>query len=76
MALLDADYKFIWVDIGTNGSASAGAIFNHSGMKEVIENCTIGFPAADPLPNDDKPMSYFIIGDYAFPLGTWLMKPF
>ena len=48
----------------------------HSEMKEVIENCTIGFPAADPLPNDDRPMPYFIIGDDAFPLRTWLTKPF
>ena len=45
-------------------------------MKEVIENGTIGFPAADPLPNDDIPMSYFIIGDDDFPLRTWLIKPF
>ena len=77
MALVGGDYKFIWVDIGANGSASDAAIFNHSEMKEVTENDTIGFPAADPLPNDDRPMPYFIIGDYAFPpLSTWLMKQF
>ena len=45
-------------------------------MKEVIENGTIGFPAADLLPNNDRPMPYFIIRDDAFPLRTWLMKPF
>ena len=46
-------------------------------MKEVIENGTIGFPAADPFPKDDRPMPYFIIGDDAFPpLRTWLTKPF
>ena len=76
MALVDADYKFIWVDIGANGSASDDAIFNHSDMKGVIENGTIGFSAADPLPNDDRSMPYFIFGDDAFPLRTWLMKPF
>ena len=61
MALVDADYKFIWVDIGANDPASDAANFNHSEMKEVIENGTIGFPAADPLPNDNRPMPYFII---------------
>ena len=76
MALVNADYKFIGVDIGANGSASDAAMFNHSEMKEVIENGTIGFPAADPLPNDDRPMLYFIIGDDAWPLRTWPMKPF
>ena len=49
MALVDADCKFIWVDIGANGSASDAAIFNHSDMKGVIENGIIGFPAAGPL---------------------------
>ena len=76
MALVDADYKFILIDTGANGSASDAAIFNHSEMKEIIENGTIGFPAADPLPNDDRSMPYFIIGDDVFPLRTWLMKPF
>ena len=76
IALVDTDYKFIWVDLGANGIASDAAIFNHSEMKEVLENGAIGFPAADPVPNDDRPMPYFIIGDDAFPLRTWLVKPF
>ena len=46
MALVDADYKFIWVDIRANGSASEAAMFNHSEMEEVIGNGIIGFPAA------------------------------
>ena len=43
MVLVDGDYKFIWVDIRADGSASDAAIFNHSEMKKVIENDTIGF---------------------------------
>ena len=62
--------------IGANCSASDAAIFNHSEMKEVTENDTIGFPAAESLPNDDIPMPYFTIGTDAFPLRTWLKKPF
>ena len=45
MTLVGADYKFIWVNIGANGSASDAAIFNQSELKKVIENGTIGFPA-------------------------------
>ena len=76
MALVDADYKFIWVDVGANGSASDGSVFNASELKEACESGDIGFPDPEPLPNDDKDMPYFIIGDDAFPLKTWLMKPF
>lgn len=30
MALVDANYKFIWVDVGANGSASDATVFNAS----------------------------------------------
>ena len=75
-ALVDADYKCIWVDVGANGSASDATVFNASELKEAIENGTLGMPPDEPLPMDDRPMPYFIIGDDAFPLRTWLMKPF
>ena len=76
MALVDADYRFIWLDIGANGCASDAQIFQTSELRECIENGTIGFPQADSLPNDDQLTSYFIIGDDAFPLREWMLKPF
>ena len=76
MALVDADYKFIWVEAGAHGSASDAQLFQASELREAIESGGIGFPAADPLPNDNRDMPYFIIGDDAFPLRTWMMKPF
>ena len=36
----------------------------------------IGIPTPSPLPGDDKPIGYYIIGDDAFGMKTWLMKPF
>lgn len=76
MALVDADYKFLWVDLGANGSASDCQVFNHGELKEAIEDGSIGFPEADEMPYDDWPMNYFIVGDDAFPLRPWLMKPY
>ena len=76
MAVMDADYKFIWVNVGARCSASDAQIWNQSDLKEVIEDGTIGFLAAAPLPGDDRPIPYFIIGDDTFALRTWLMKPF
>ena len=76
MALVDGDYKFTWVDVGQPGSAGDAQVFNRSELKECIDDGSAGLPAADPLPNDDKDMAYFIAADDAFALRTWLMKPF
>eukprot|EP00057_Strongylocentrotus_purpuratus_P014074 XP_011668548.1 PREDICTED: putative nuclease HARBI1 [Strongylocentrotus purpuratus] len=76
MALVDGDYKFSWVEVGSNGSAGDAQVFNNSELKEAIEKGVIGIPPPEPLPHDDQPMPYFIAADDAFALRTWLMKPF
>ncbi len=72
LALVDGDDKFLWVDVVQNGSSSDAQIFNQCELKEAIEDGTIGFPPEYPLPRDDRPMPYFILGDNAFALKTWL----
>jgi hypothetical protein len=76
LGLVDADYKFVWVDVGANGSTSDCAVWNQSNLKASLENGTLSIPAPEPLPQDDIDMPYFIVGDDAFPLRTSMMKPF
>ena len=61
LALVDADYKFIWIDIGANGSTSDCSVFNASQLKEACESGAIGFPDADHLPSDDKEMPTLLL---------------
>ena len=51
--------------------SSTSAVLKHNFL-----DGTIGFPNADPLPGDNRDMSYFIVAYDAFALRTWLMKPF
>ena len=76
LALVDAKYKFLWVDVGTNGSSSDAQIFNDCDLRSGIIDGTLDVPDAEPLPGDDRDMPYFLIGNDAFSLRIWLMKPF
>ena len=76
LALVDADYKFMYANVGANGSTSDCAVFNVSPLLAALESGQIGFPDPQPLPHDDMDTKYFLIGDDAFPLRTWMMKPF
>ncbi len=76
MALVDGDYKFTWVEVGANGTSSDEQIFKDCGLKAAIDQQVIGFPPPDCLPDDNKDMPYFFVGDDAFPLRTYMMKPY
>jgi hypothetical protein len=49
---------------------------NESELKECLEDRSVGFLEPDPFINDNVPMHYFILGDDAFGLRIYLMKPF
>ena len=76
LALVDANYKFIWCDLGGLGFMSDCQIFNDSELKECMDDNSIGFPPPSPITNDDRNMPYFIVANDAFPMRTNLMKPY
>ena len=76
LALLDADYKFLFIDLGASGRCSDGDIFSECNLWQAIEIGTVGLPDPNPLPSGDQPMPYFIVADDMFPLRMWLMKPY
>ena len=75
MAIVDADYNFIYVDVGCCGSGSDGGVFDVCSFKKGMDTNSLGIPEEEALPNSQTIMPYFLVGDEAFPLKSWLMKP-
>ena len=76
-AIVSSDYMFLWVDMSGNGSSSDTHIYNNSELREGLEhNNIMGWPQPEPLPHDSQDVPYFLVGDDAFSLKTYLMKPY
>ena len=60
MAVVDVDYKFIWIDIGPNGAASDAQIWNTYSLKSALSDELLPIPA-ELLPHD----TFHLIGDDA-----------
>lgn len=65
LALVDANYNFICVDIGSYGSQSDGGIFDKSSLMKTLETNKLQIPAESVIVDDD-----------AFPLKKYMMKPY
>ena len=68
LALVDGQYKFRWVDVGTDGFCSDAQIFNTCHLKRKIDGCSIGFPDPAPITQGGRDVPYFILADDAFAL--------
>ncbi|KAI2651135.1 Protein ALP1-like [Labeo rohita] len=78
LALVDADYRFTYIQVGDFGRASDGGVYGSSRLGRGMEAKTLNVPEDSPLPGSgvQGPMPYVIVGDAAFPLKTYLMRPF
>jgi hypothetical protein len=68
LAMVDANYKFIYVDIGAAGRAGDAGVFADSSLKKALLTNTLDLPDAVALPGVSTNVSHHIVGDDAFPL--------
>ena len=76
LAVVDANYKFILVDVGSNGRACDAGVYAKSEIAAAVENNTLHIPPPHSLPGRVNDIPFVIIGDEAFPLKPFLMKPY
>lgn len=75
LAIVDANCKFIYVDIGSYGKEGDSGIFTKSKISEKMKNGDY-FPPNAKVPNSDKILPYVFIGDEAFRLDPHMMRPY
>lgn len=77
MAACDAKYSYSLVDIGAMGRKSDGGIFADSQFGISLELAELNIPPPCPIHEQiDFDFPFVLVGDEAFPLAHYLMRPF
>lgn len=76
-ALVNANYSFMYVDIGCQGRISDGGVLKNITLYKKLENHALSIlnPCALQIPYSVQ-MPYTILGDKAFALNDFTMKQF
>jgi len=75
MAISDAKYRFIIVDIGGEGRQSDG-VFRNSLIRNYIESALLKLPNPKPIGINGPVLPYVLLADEAFPLTNFIMRPY
>ena len=73
VALVDSQYRFVWASCGFPGNSHDALVFKSTDLWRRIQE---GYIPQIGKSIDDVIVPPVIVGDSAFPLCTWLMKPF
>ena len=76
LAVCNARYEFIMVDIGDSGRQSDGSVYHSSHLGCAIENNALSIPNHAVVVRDPRSiLTYVFVADDVFGLKTYLMKP-
>ena len=64
------------IDLGGVGRHSDGGIFSNSSFGKSLEDGSLRLPDPSPLPGASEPVPYVLVGDEAFPLRNYLLRPY
>jgi len=76
LAITDANYKFVMVDIGAYGRESDGGVLRYSEFFKKLQNKQLDIPNDEVLPNTNTHVPYTFIGDEGFPVLVNMLRPY
>jgi hypothetical protein len=75
LALVDANYKFIFVDIGCYGRSADGGVYSNSSLSSALNDGSLKIPNPENF-NDIPDLPFVIVADDAFALKPNMLKPY
>lgn len=76
MAIADAHYRFIAVDIGALGRSSDGGVFKESKIGKSFETGNLQVPPPEAVSPDRPILPYVLVADEAFALSSYMIRPY
>ena len=74
IAVVGPEYQFLYAEVGMNGRNSDGGTWAQNPLRKALENNT--FHLTKPLSRDLDYIPFVCVADNAFPLATYMMKPY
>lgn len=65
MAVVNANYEFLMVDVGTNGGVSDDGLFNETKFFSSLKNKTLKIPDPQPLPNCEEKLPFVFVATFS-----------
>ena len=71
---MDADLKFVTLDVGAYGKQNDGGVFRNSALYHILERRSLQVPEDTVLPLSEFALPYIFVGDEAYLLTTYLIE--
>ena len=76
LAIAGPEYECLYADVGSNGRVNDSGVWNKSSLLQAIQNGSVKLPKDDALPVNGVIAPNVFVGDDAFVLKFFLMKPY
>ena len=77
LAIVDANYKFIYVETGATGRSGDAGVFSESALKKALDDNSLNLPPPANVDGiSDHKINHHFVGDDAFSLTSTMMKPY